>query len=441
MENGAELIDALNQLAKEKGIDKEIILEAIETSLVSACKKNFGQMQNVKVVIDRTTGAVYAALQKDVVEEIEDEETQITLEEAKEINPNYQIGDIVDFDVTLKDFGRISAQTAKQVVVQKIREAERELLFDEYVSKEREIMTGIVQRRERKNVIVQLGKTDAVMPPQEQVPNEEYFPNQRIRVYVCDVKQTTKGPQINISRAHPEIVRRLFEQEVPEVKEGLVEIKSISREPGSRTKIAVLSTREHIDPIGACVGQSGVRVNVVVEELNGEKIDVIAWSPDPRKYISSALSPSKVSAVWVDDEEQSAKVIVPDNQLSLAIGREGQNVRLAAKLTGWKIDIKSESQAKETDLYDIILEAAEKERELGYNKYEEEFERQYREMYEQPTTDIETSEYTDSEYYDDDYYDDEYDDYDDEYYDEEYSDYEDDGYYDEAVGNEETNAE
>jgi len=428
MENGAELIDALNQLAKEKGIDKEIILEAIETSLVSACKKNFGPTQNVKVVIDRETGAVYAALQKDVVEEIEDEETQISLEEAKEISPDYRVGDIVDFNVTLKDFGRISAQTAKQVVVQKIREAERELLFEEYVSKEKELMTGIVQRKERKNVIVQLGKTDAVMIPQEQVPNEDYYPNQRLRVYVVSVKQTTKGPQINISRSHPEIIRCLFAQEVPEVKEGLVEIKSISREPGSRTKIAVLSTREHIDPIGACVGQSGVRVNVVVEELNGEKIDVIAWSPDPRKYISQALSPSRVSAVLVNDEEQSAKVIVPDNQLSLAIGREGQNVRLAARLTGWKIDIKSESQAQETDLYDLLAEADEKEKELGYNRYEEEFERQYQEMYASLQTGDEATEYEEDEYYDDEYYDDEY--YDDEYYDE----YDDEYYDDEASG-------
>lgn len=346
--DSAEFMEALKEIVKEKGIDEEVIYEAIETSLVSACKKNFGSSQNVKVVMDRETGNIEVYAQKDVVEEVEDPQLQISLEEAKKINPIYEVGDVVDFVVTPKNFGRISAQTAKQVVVQKFREAEREILFNQYISKEKEIVIGIVQRYEKKNVIVQLGKIDAVLAPNEQIPGEQYKFMDRIKVYVVEVKQTTKGPQIFVSRTHPELVKRLFEQEVPEVFDGTVEIKSIAREAGSRTKIAVYSKDPNVDAVGACVGQNGYRVNVIVNELCGEKIDIVNWSEDPKEFIAAALSPSKVLAVAIDPDEQSARIVVPDHQLSLAIGKEGQNARLSAKLTGWRIDIKSESQAKET---------------------------------------------------------------------------------------------
>ena len=359
----AEFIDALNQIEKEKGIDKEIIFEAIETSLVSACKKNFGSTANIKVEIDRQTGNVAVYAQKEVVEEVEDESNQINIEAAKAINPLYKIGDVIDFEVTPKNFGRISAQTAKQVVVQKFREAEREILYNQYITKEKEIVTGIVQRRERKNIIVQLGKIDSILTPNEQIPTEEYKFMDRIKVYVLEVKQTTKGPQIFVSRTHPELVKRLFEQEVPEVHDGTVEIKSIAREAGSRTKIAVYSKDENVDAVGACVGQNGYRVNVIVEELGGEKIDIVNWNSDPKKFIAAALSPSKVIAVEINEEDQSAKIVVPDHQLSLAIGKEGQNARLSAKLTGWRIDIKSESQAAETNFLNLSEENSADEQE------------------------------------------------------------------------------
>ena len=346
--DSAEFMEALNEIVKEKGIDKEVIYEAIESSLVSACKKNFGTSQNIKVVMDRETGNIEVYAQKDVVDQVEDPMLQISVEQAKEINPIYQVGDVVDFVVTPKNFGRISAQTAKQVVVQKFREAEREILFNQYISKEKEIVIGIVQRIEKKNVIVQLGKIDAILAPNEQIPGEHYKFMDRIKVYVVEVKQTTKGPQIFVSRTHPELVKRLFEQEVPEVFDGTVEIKSIAREAGSRTKIAVYSKDPNVDAVGACVGQNGYRVNVVVNELCGEKIDIINWSDDPKEFIAAALSPSKVVTVAINPNEQSARIVVPDHQLSLAIGKEGQNARLSAKLTGWRIDIKSESQAYET---------------------------------------------------------------------------------------------
>lgn len=344
-----EFIEALKLIEKEKGIDKEIIFEAIEASLVSACKKNYGNGQNVKVVIDRESGDVACYVQKTVVDLVEDSQTQISIEAARVLDPNYAPGDVVDFEVTPKDFGRISAQTAKQVVVQKFREAEREILYNQYITKEREVVTGIVQRKERRNVIVQMGKIDAVLAANEQIPGEQYNFMDRIKVYVLEVKQTTKGPQIFVSRTHPELVKRLFEQEVPELAEGAVEIKSIAREAGSRTKIAVYSKKENVDALGACVGQNGYRVNVIVNELGGEKIDVINWSEDPKEFIAAALSPAKVLAVALNEAEQSAKIVVPDHQLSLAIGKEGQNARLSAKLTGWRIDIKSETQARETD--------------------------------------------------------------------------------------------
>ncbi|WP_405727610.1 transcription termination factor NusA [Anaerotignum sp.] len=344
-----EFLTALELVAKEKNIDKEIIFEAIEASLVSACKKHFGTSQNIKVDMNRVTGEVKCFTQKTIVETVEDPQLEISLEMARIANPNYVVGDIVDIEVTPKNFGRISAQTAKQVVVQKFREAEREILFNQYITKEREVVTAIVQRKERRNVIVQMGKIDAVLAANEQIPGEQYNFMDRVKVYVLEVKQTTKGPQIFVSRTHPELVKRLFEQEVPEVHDGTVEIKSIAREAGSRTKIAVYSKNENVDALGACVGQNGYRVNVIVNELGGEKIDVINWSEDPREFIAAALSPSKVLEVKLNEAEQSAKIVVPDHQLSLAIGKEGQNARLSAKLTGWRIDIKSETQARETN--------------------------------------------------------------------------------------------
>lgn len=346
-----EFLDALNLVAKEKGIDKEVIFEAIEASLVSACKKNYGTGQNIKVVIDRESGDVACYMLKNVVEAdaVEDPQVEIAVDMARVLNPHYAVGDVAEIEVTPKDFGRISAQTAKQVVVQKFREAEREILYNQYITKEREVVTAIVQRRERRNVIVQMGKIDAVLAANEQIPGEQYSFMERIKVYVLEVKQTTKGPQIFVSRTHPELVKRLFEQEVPEVHDGTVEIKSIAREAGSRTKIAVYSKNENVDALGACVGQNGYRVNVIVNELGGEKIDVINWSEDPKEFIAAALSPSKVLEVALNEAEQSAKIVVPDHQLSLAIGKEGQNARLSAKLTGWRIDIKSETQARETN--------------------------------------------------------------------------------------------
>ena len=344
-----EFLTALELVAKEKGIDKEIIFEAIEASLVSACKKHFGTSQNIKVDMNRENGEVKCFTQKTVVETVEDPQLEMSLEAARELKAGYEIGDIVDIEVTPKNFGRISAQTAKQVVVQKFREAEREILFNQYITKEREVVTAIVQRKERRNVIVQMGKIDAVLAANEQIPGEQYNFMDRVKVYVLEVKQTTKGPQIFVSRTHPELVKRLFEQEVPEVHDGTVEIKSIAREAGSRTKIAVYSKNENVDALGACVGQNGYRVNVIVNELGGEKIDVINWSEDPREFIAAALSPSKVLEVKLNEAEQSAKIVVPDHQLSLAIGKEGQNARLSAKLTGWRIDIKSETQARETN--------------------------------------------------------------------------------------------
>ena len=356
-----EFLNALELVAKEKGIDKEIIFEAIEASLVSACKKHFGTSQNIKVDMNRETGEVKCFTQKTVVETVEDPQLEISLDAAREAKADYEIGDIVDIEVTPKNFGRISAQTAKQVVVQKFREAEREILFNQYITKEREVVTAIVQRKERRNVIVQMGKIDAVLAANEQIPGEQYNFMDRVKVYVLEVKQTTKGPQIFVSRTHPELVKRLFEQEVPEVHDGTVEIKSIAREAGSRTKIAVYSKNENVDALGACVGQNGYRVNVIVNELGGEKIDVINWSEDPREFIAAALSPSKVLEVKLNEAEQSAKIVVPDHQLSLAIGKEGQNARLSAKLTGWRIDIKSETQARETNFLadEPVVEEAE----------------------------------------------------------------------------------
>lgn len=349
----AEFIQALEQIEKEKGIGKEVLIEAIENSLITACKNNFGAATDVKVTIDREKGDVTVYSEKEVVEVVENDQLEIALEEAVSYNPRYRIGDIAQIIITPKNFGRIAAQKAKQVVVQKIREAERDVLFNQYISKEKEVVTGIVQREVKDSVVVNLGKIDAVMAKKEQIPGETYAPNERVKVYVVEVKDSTKGPKIYVSRTHPELIKRLFEQEVPEVHDGVVEIKSVSREAGSRTKIAVHSNDANVDPVGSCVGHNGARVGIIVHELKGEKIDIIPWSERSESYIAAALSPSKVVKVVVDEEEKSAKVVVPDYQLSLAIGKEGQNARLAAKLTGYRIDIKSETQAKETNFVEL----------------------------------------------------------------------------------------
>lgn len=341
MKQSRELIEALDQIEREKGIDKEIIFEAIETSLITACKKNFGARQNVKVFMNRETGDVKVYAQKVVVEEVEDDMVEISLEDAREINVKLSIDDICDIEVTPKDFGRIAAQTAKQVVLQKIREAERDIIYNEYITKEKDIINAIVVRRDRKNIIVKIDKIEAVLPPTEQIKGERYTFNERIKVYVLEVKKTSKGPIINVSRTHPELVKRLFEEKVTEVYDGTVVIKSIAREAGSRTKIAVYSESPDVDAVGACVGANGMRVNGIVDELKGEKIDIINWSADPREFISKALSPAKVLSVTVDEENSTSLCVVPSDQLSLAIGKEGQNARLAVKLTNYKIDIKS----------------------------------------------------------------------------------------------------
>ena len=343
--DGKELIEALNQIEKEKEISKEILLEAIENSLVAACKNQYGKADNIKVIMNRETGKVTVYAEKEVVEDVTDPVTQISIAEAILKYSKNQIGDIVQVEVTPKNFGRIAAQKAKQVVVQKIREEERKALYNQYFTKERDIVTGVVQRYVGGNVSINLGKVDAILTENEQVKTERFRPTERIKLYVLEVKDTTKGPKITVSRTHPELVKRLFEAEVTEVKEGIVEIKSISREAGSRTKMAVLSNDSDVDPVGACVGLNGARVNAIVNELRGEKIDIITWSDDPAVLIENALSPAKVIEVTVNEEDKNAKVIVPDYQLSLAIGKEGQNARLAARLTGYKIDIKSESQA------------------------------------------------------------------------------------------------
>lgn len=344
-----EFMEALDELEKDRGIDKEILIDTIEQALLTAYKKNFGSAQNVRVEIDRERGDVRVFSQRVVVDESDLYDTflEIELNDAREISHNYELGDIIENEVTPKDFGRIAAQTAKQVVVQRIREAEREIVYNEFMDKENEIVTGEVARVNKNIVYVNLGRIEAIMTQAEQIPGEHYQAGQKIKVYILEVKKTNKGPQIVVSRSHPGLVKRLFEFEVPEIFEGIVQIKSVSREAGSRTKMAVKSIDEKIDPIGACVGPKGSRVKNIVDELGDEKIDIIKYSDDPAEYISASLSPSKVEKVEVNEEEKSALVVVPDYQLSLAIGKEGQNARLAAKLTNWKIDIKSESQAKQ----------------------------------------------------------------------------------------------
>lgn len=347
--NNKELIEALNQIEKEKDISKDILLEAIENSLVAACKNHFGKADNIRVNINRENGAVNVYAERQIVETVTDPITQISEIEAILKFPKNSVGDVVHVEVTPRNFGRIAAQKAKQVVVQKIREEERKVLFHQYYSKEKDVVTGIVQRYVGDNISINLGKVDAVLTENEQVKGEHFRPTDRIKLYVLEVKDTTKGPRITVSRTHPELVKRLFEAEVTEVRDGTVEIKSIAREAGSRTKMAVATNNPDVDPVGACVGLNGARVNAIVNELRGEKIDIINWSDDPAILIENALSPAKVISVHVEEGEKSAKVIVPDYQLSLAIGKEGQNARLAARLTGYKIDIKSESQVANYD--------------------------------------------------------------------------------------------
>lgn len=347
-----ELLEALNILEQEKNISKETLLEAIENSLVTACKNHFGKSDNVKVEIDPETCAFSCYQEKTVVDTVEDPVEEISLADAHKVNGNYQLGDIVRVEVKSKEFGRIATQNAKNVILQKIREEERKVIFDEYNSKEKDVVTGVVQRYIGKNVSINLGKADALLTESEQIKGEVFKPTERIKVYILEVKSTSKGPKILVSRTHPELVKRLFESEVTEVKEGIVEIKAISREAGSRTKIAVWSNDPNVDPVGACVGMNGARVNAIVNELRGEKIDIITWDENPAILIQNALSPAKVISVIADADEKSAKVVVPDYQLSLAIGKEGQNARLAARLTGFKIDIKSETQAKEMGLFE-----------------------------------------------------------------------------------------
>jgi len=345
-----EFIGALKEIVKDKGISEDLLFTTIEDALVAAYKKNYAgptsSAQNVKVTIDRESGEIHVYSQKIVVEEVFDNVTEIGLEEAQEIKPTYDLDDVVDFEVTPKNFGRVAAQLAKGVVTQRIREAERSIIYNEYKEKEYDIITGTVLREDKGNVFVNIGKLETAIGPNEQIPREKYKFNEKIKLYVVEVKNTSKGAQIIVSRTHPGLVKRLFELEVPEIYEGVVEIKSISREAGSRSKIAVVSHDENVDPMGACVGPKGARVQNIVNELKGEKIDIIKWSKNPEEFIASALSPAKVVSVTVDEDSKSAKVVVEDNQLSLAIGKEGQNVRLAAKLTNWKIDIKSKSQAE-----------------------------------------------------------------------------------------------
>ena len=373
-----ELLEALDALEKEKEISKESLFEAIENSLIQACKNHFGKADNAKVTIDCETGDFRVYAEKTVVEsrdDVEDPVLEIALADAQVIDKNAKVGDVIEIDIKSKEFGRIAATNAKNVILQKIREEERAVLFNQFYGKEREIVTGIVQRYVGRNISIDLGKAEALLSEVEQVKSEHLRPTDRVKVYIYEVKDTTKGPKILVSRTHPELVKKLFESEVAEVKDGTVEIKAIAREAGSRTKIAVWSHNPDVDPVGACVGMNGSRVNAVVDELRGEKIDIICWDENPGILIENALSPAKVVFVIADGDEKTAKVVVPDTQLSLAIGKEGQNARLAARLTGFKIDIKSETQAKDTpgfrleDYYDDEEEYYDEE---GYEgEYEE----------------------------------------------------------------------
>jgi len=379
-----ELVEALNALEKEKEISKETLFEAIENSLITACKNHFGKADNVKVEINRETGDFLCYAEKEVVEtaeEVEDDLLQICIDDAVKVSKKAKVGDILNVEIKSKEFGRIATQNAKNVILQKIREEERSVIYGQYYEKEKDVVTGIVQRYVGRNISINLGKADALLNESEQVKGETFKPTERIKVYILEVKNTPKGPKILVSRTHPELVKRLFESEVTEIKDGTVEIRSIAREAGSRTKIAVWSNNPNVDPVGACVGMNGERVNSIVDALRGEKIDIVEWDENPGNLIQNALSPAKIVAVFADPDEKTAKVVVPDYQLSLAIGKEGQNARLAARLTGYKIDIKSETQAKDApgfryedymdefdDEYDGEYDG---EYEEGYEEYEE----------------------------------------------------------------------
>lgn len=338
-----ELLNALDDIVKEKGISKEVLLDAIESALISAYKRDYGSKENVKISMQEESGKVQIFARKEVVEEVKNEALEISLEEARKIKATYEPGDIIEIEITPDDFGRIAAQNAKQVVLQRIREAERDVIYEELKEKEKELITGMVNRIYNNNIYIDLGKSEALLPPSEQIPGEEYKIGDRIKLFVVEVSADSKGPKILVSRTHPDLLKRLFEVEVPEIFDGIVEIKNIAREAGSRSKISVYSHDENVDPVGACVGPKGMRVQAVVDQLNGEKIDIIQWSEDPAVLVANALNPAEVSRVNINEEEKIAEVVVPDFQLSLAIGKEGQNARLAAKLTGWKVDIKKES--------------------------------------------------------------------------------------------------
>ena len=382
-----ELLEALEILEKEKNISKATMLEAIENSLLTACKNHFGKADNIKVNINAETCDFGVIAEKEVVEEVEDPLMQISVAEAKMMSPNYDVGDIVQIPIESKSFGRIATQNAKNVILQKIREEERKSLYNDWYGQEKDIVTGIVQRYLGKNLSINLGKVDAILNEAEQVKGEVFQPTERIKLYILEVKDTPKGPRISVSRTHPDLVKRLFESEVVEVRDGTVEIKAIAREAGSRTKIAVMSHDPNVDPVGACVGMNGARVNSIVNELRGEKIDIITWDDNPAYLIENALSPAKVICVVADEDAKEAQVIVPDYQLSLAIGKEGQNARLAARLTGYKIDIKSETQARESGLLEELgiqyqEEGVYEEYEGGYDaEYQGDYQGDYQEEY------------------------------------------------------------
>ena len=391
-----ELMEALDILEKEKEISKETLFEAIENSLLTACKNHFGKSDNVKVEIDRDTCDFLCYAEKEVVEEVEDPVLQLSLEQAQEIKSDAAIGDILHVEIKSKEFGRIATQNAKNVILQKIREEERSVIYNQYFEKEKDIVTGIVQRYIGRNISINLGKADGILNESEQVKGENFGPTERIKVYILEVKNTPRGPRILVSRTHPELVKRLFEAEVTEIKDGTVEIMSIAREAGSRTKMAVRSNNPNVDAVGACVGLNGARVNSIVEELRGEKIDIINWDENPGNLIQNALSPAKIVAVFADPDEKTAKVVVPDYQLSLAIGKEGQNARLAARLTGYKIDIKSETQAKDAPgfRYEDYMD--------DYDEYDEEYE-EYDEEYDEDGIDGEESQDYEEEFSDEEY--------------------------------------
>lgn len=356
-----EFIQALDDIEKDKGISKDVLLEAIETALVSAYKKDFGSKDNVRIEISAEAGEVKVFSRKEVVEEVENKNSEISLTEAENIDSKYDLGDIVEIEVTPANFGRIAAQTAKQVVMQRIREAERDVIFDQYKEKEDDLITGTIQRFHNDNILIDMGKTEALLPPSEQIAGERYEIGERIKLYVVEVSTTNKGPRILVSRTHPGLLKRLFEIEVPEIFQGLVEIKAVAREAGQRSKMAVSSADSQVDPVGACVGPKGMRVQAVVDQLNNEKIDIVKWDDNPEVFVANALNPAEVVSVNINKSEKIAEVVVPDFQLSLAIGKEGQNARLAAKLTGWKVDIKKESEveAEPENIEEIEESAAE----------------------------------------------------------------------------------